>query len=320
MTISCKISVILPVYNAEEYLKESIESILSQTFTNFEFIILNDGSTDQSRNIIRAYNDNRIKFVENKINMGLIKTLNLGLNLAEGKYIARMDADDIALPNRLETQVNFMEKNIDIVACGSWIQYFGKSNKKRRYPLTDKEIRSHFLFRSPLAHPSVIMKASPFKGKNPVRYNANYLHAEDYKLWFDLMAHGRLANLPFYLLKYRVSAEQITKKHGNQCDKTSRKIRREFIDLIFQKNNYPKTPKKITLGDIKLLESTSLKNCDCKIKNMVIHCYYLSLQEYSFKSLLHFIISFRYLSYPYNTKEFLRVLNNHLSKKRDKWL
>ena len=107
------VSILMPVYNSEKYLREAIKSILNQTFTNFELIIINDGSTDNSLKIIKSFKDNRIKIIKNKGNLGLIKTLNKGIDLAQGKYIARMDADDIAMPKRLEKQIAFFNENPD---------------------------------------------------------------------------------------------------------------------------------------------------------------------------------------------------------------
>ncbi|HGF9542707.1 TPA: glycosyltransferase family 2 protein, partial [Acinetobacter baumannii] len=113
------VSVVLPAYNAELYLKEAIDSVLSQTFTDFELIILNDGSIDRTEEIILSYNDSRIVYVKNEKNLGLIGTLNKGINLAKGKYIARMDADDICLPERFKKQVDFLEKNNEIDLIGT---------------------------------------------------------------------------------------------------------------------------------------------------------------------------------------------------------
>lgn len=311
------ISVILPVYNAEKYLRDSIDSILKQSYKDFELIILNDGSTDFSGIIINSYNDSRISYVENDINIGLIKTLNLGISLAKGKYIARMDADDISLPERLKKQVSFMEKNKKVVACGTWIKHFEGNDNVRKYPVNDEDIKTFFVFRSPIAHPSVIMRAFPFKKTPPLKYNENYPHAEDYKLWADLMDFGELANISEYLIKYRVSTDQITLNNGVECDKTSRKIRREYINSIFIKLNIPKTPKIITLKDIKILSNQ--KGISPKIKSMILHTYYLSLNNYSLSSLLYFIKSFSYFSDPYTHKEFLRVLHSHIVKNK-KWL
>src|SRR6185295_3491651 len=122
-----QVSVLMSVYNGEKYLKEAMESILNQSFPDFEFLIFNDSSTDSGREIILSFNDPRIVLVDNEKNIGLTKSLNKGLSLAKGKYIARMDADDISDAGRLNEQVNYMEKNSDVAVCGSWVQFLNES-------------------------------------------------------------------------------------------------------------------------------------------------------------------------------------------------
>ncbi|MFT5919102.1 MAG: glycosyltransferase involved in cell wall biosynthesis, partial [Granulosicoccus sp.] len=113
------VTVLLPVYNAEKFLEQAIRSVLDQTFTEFEFLIINDGSTDRSEEIIVSFNDSRIRYIKNETNLKLIKTLNKGIEFASGKYIARMDADDISLPTRFEQQVALLEKQPEIGVCGT---------------------------------------------------------------------------------------------------------------------------------------------------------------------------------------------------------
>ena len=125
------ISVVLPAYNVQDTIGESIDSILSQTFTDFELIIINDGSQDNTEEVIHAYSDKRIRYYRNEKNEGLIYTLNRGLDLAQGKYIARMDADDVSLPTRFEKQVKVMEESPNIVVCGTQIILFGVDTAKR---------------------------------------------------------------------------------------------------------------------------------------------------------------------------------------------
>ena len=125
-----KATVLMPVYNAEKYVAEAIDSILNQTFNDFEFLIINDGSTDNSLDIIKSYDDPRITIINNETNLGLSHTLNKGIELARGEYIIRMDADDISLSIRLEKQIEFMDSNQHIGICGSWIQTFDKSGNQ----------------------------------------------------------------------------------------------------------------------------------------------------------------------------------------------
>ena len=123
------VTVLMSVYNGEKYLERAIKSILNQTFKDFEFLIINDGSTDNSVKIIQSFNDLRLRLIHNESNIGLIKTLNKGLKLSNGKYIARMDCDDISLPKRLSIQASFMEKYPEIGVCGSWVKIIGLGKK-----------------------------------------------------------------------------------------------------------------------------------------------------------------------------------------------
>ncbi|MFH1712580.1 MAG: glycosyltransferase, partial [Candidatus Jacksonbacteria bacterium] len=198
------ITVLMPVYNGEKYLKEAIESILNQTFVDFEFLIINDGSTDNSEKITKSYKDTRIKLINNEINLGLIKTLNKGLDLANGKYIARMDQDDISLPNRLKIQVNFMDKHPEIGVSGAWAKTIGGNNKKYIKNYSDFEkIKTTSLFKSILIHPSVIIKKSLFNKYN-LKYDENHQHAEDYELWTRAITYFPIANIKKYLIYYRI--------------------------------------------------------------------------------------------------------------------
>ena len=226
------ISVVMSVYNSEKYLNEAIESILTQTYTNFEFIIINDGSTDASLDIINDYisKDNRIVLV-NRENKGLPFSLNEGIALAKGEYIARMDADDISLSNRLEKQLQFMKRNkVDI--CGGYVETFGgKSNKILVYPLSDHEIRFLLISMTPFAHPSVLIRKEVFKD---IKYT-NYETAQDYDLWCQIANKGfKMANLDSIILKYRIHSEQISVK--------KRKLQKEITYTVSQKyienNNY----------------------------------------------------------------------------------
>lgn len=200
------VSVVLPAYNAELYLKEAIDSVLAQTFTDFELIILNDGSMDKTEEIILSYQDSRIVYVKNEKNLGLIGTLNKGMALAKGKYIARMDADDICFPERFSKQVTFLEKNEEYVVCGTSAYRFHDDISDRQAfnpPLTDANIRVRLLFNSSFIHPSVMFRASVIRANN-LSFNQNFKYAEDYYFWIDLLKCGKGFNLKEKLLYYRV--------------------------------------------------------------------------------------------------------------------
>lgn len=207
-----KISVIMPVYNGEKYLREAIDSILNQTFTDFEFIILNDASKDSTEEIIKSYTDNRIVYIKNEQNLGVAGTLNRGLEIAKGEYIARMDADDISLHNRFEKQMLFMDTHPDVGVCGSHIRIFGEDGVERDYIYseTDERLRVDMLFNSGFAHPAVMIRKSILDKKN-LFYNTEFEKAEDYRMWYDIMSVSKGHNLQEPLLRYRHHQNQVTK-------------------------------------------------------------------------------------------------------------
>lgn len=194
------VSVVLPAYNAELYLKEAMDSILQQTFTDFELIILNDGSTDSTEDIILSYEDSRIVYVKNQENLGLIGTLNKGISLAKGKYIARMDADDIALPERLNKQISFLEANTQYGVVGAFAQIID-SKDIYKVPVTNEAIKAFLYIDSPFIHPSVVIRKDLLSSN---MYDHQYHRIEDYELWVRLSAQTKFYNIPEILLKYRI--------------------------------------------------------------------------------------------------------------------
>lgn len=215
------VTVLMPVYNASLYLSEALESILTQTFTDFEFLIVDDGSTDESLDIIHSYNDNRIRLLFHNTNQGLVSALNNGLKNSRGRYIARMDADDISLPERLAKQVDFMETHPEIGALGTCFATFGNETHQEWLPVNPDETKCHLLFHSPLAHPSVMLRKS-ILSEHGINYNGDYKHAEDYHLWVQLSTKTQLTNLPNVLLYYRVHDKQVSiQKNQEQSAITS---------------------------------------------------------------------------------------------------
>jgi glycosyltransferase involved in cell wall biosynthesis len=226
MSASCPISVVMSVYNGEKYLREAIDSVLQQSYRDFEFIIVNDGSTDNSAAIINSYRDNRIKVVEQK-NSGLAAALNVGINISRGKYIARMDADDICLPPRFERQLEFLERNPDHVLVGANAEVIDQDGiliYNSDYPCNWDEIKATLPF--PLIfHSSVMISRAALL--NSGKYNEAVSKLNDFEdllLWNKLVQYGKLANLPDRLIQYRLLPTSSTTKIG----KLSR-LKRELI-------------------------------------------------------------------------------------------
>jgi len=223
------ITVLMPVYNAAPFLAEAIESILNQTYTDFEFLIINDGSTDSSQSIIESYNDKRIRLVNNETNIKLIATLNKGIALAQGKYIVRMDADDISLPNRLEKQISFMETNPEIGLCGSFIRTTGlENNYDVHFSTTHAEIKFKLFFDTHFPHPAAVIRKSVLE-KHQLFFKKEYIHAEDFALWNAMAEVTRLAIIPEILVLKRSHDEQISFKYNHIQSEISSKIRIELM-------------------------------------------------------------------------------------------
>jgi len=222
------VSVLMPVFNVEKYLVESIDSILNQTYTDFKFYIINDGSSDGSEEVILGYDDPRIEYINNNSNQGYIKCLNQAIELVDSKYIIRMDSDDIALPTRIEKQVAYMEANPTVVVCGSSrINFYPEKHRKDvlMTAITDREkLFVNSIFNTSLHHPSVIIRTEVIKKYN-LRYKEKYYYAEDKALWLDLSYHGELANIEEALLRYRIHYNQVsylykTRQKSNSVDRT----------------------------------------------------------------------------------------------------
>lgn len=209
-----KITVLMPVYNCELYIQEAVDSILNQTFYDFEFLIIDDASTDKTTAIIKRYKDPRIKLIEKPLNMGYTNSLNYGLKVAKGEYIARMDGDDISLPERFAKQIAFLDANPDVVLCGSNFSIIGK-DKVVNLPKENEDVKLALLKGNCIVHPSVMMRNSIIQCY-AISYDSMTEPAEDYDLWVRLLKFGKLYNIQEVLLNYRVHATQVSQKREQQ--------------------------------------------------------------------------------------------------------
>jgi glycosyltransferase involved in cell wall biosynthesis len=212
-----KVSVIMPAYNAEKYIAEAIDSILGQTFGDFEFIILNDCSKDRTEEIILSYKDERIVYLKNEQNMGVAATLNKGLEVAKGEYIARMDADDISMPERFEKQVAYLDNNPQTVVCGSAIMPFSEEGNQpvRQFAHDPAKAKVELLYAPCVAHPVVMIRADVLR-KNQITYYLDLEGSEDFGLWWELAKHGDIVSLPWCLLHYRVHLKQASRNSDHK--------------------------------------------------------------------------------------------------------
>ena len=204
-----KLAVLLPTYNAALFIKESVDSILNQTFKDFDLYIYDDCSTDNTAEIISEYNDSRIFYIKNSQNLGIAKTLNKGLDhlLPQYKYIARMDADDYSFPERFEKQLCFLEDDKDFILCGTqgyWLKNIHMNPMQRwTYPTNNDYIKYYLLFAASFGHSSIVLRSNSFLSNN-LKYDENVTTCEDWDLWIRAQNHGKIANLPNFLMKYRI--------------------------------------------------------------------------------------------------------------------
>ena len=219
------LSIVMPVYNREKYITASVKSILSQTFTNFEFIIVNDGSTDKTVEIIKSFNDKRILLVENEQNRGIVYSRNRGLALAKGEYIGMFDSDDIAYPEKFEKQIQFLKNNTDVGMVGSWVKHIDENGiiQQTKWKLKAKPefIPAIMLFRNYFVQATVVIRktALPQNG-----YSKGFDIVEDSKMWFDVSLKNKVANIQEYLLNYRVHTGGISNVGSEKHKENSKKL------------------------------------------------------------------------------------------------
>jgi len=233
--VNPKISVLMPVYNCMRFIEESINSILNQTFRDYEFIIIDDCSSDGTFEYIQSLYDPRIRIIRKTQRTGITVSLNMGLDVAKGEYIARMDGDDISVPNRFERQVAFMDENPEVVACGGGYEAIGIPDIKYVPNSSNDDIILDLFSFSCIAHPTVFLRSIILKNNN-IRYDLNYEPAEDYKMWTILSEYGKLANIKDVLLYYRLHPNQISNQRAASQKELKKLISFEYIKCLSNNN------------------------------------------------------------------------------------
>jgi len=276
------ISVIMPVYNANLYLTESINSILNQTYDNFEFIILNDGSQDNSKDIILSFNDKRIKYFEHD-NIGIQKTLNRGLFESKGSFIARMDADDISFPERFEKQIHHLKYNNSIIAVGTNAIYIDKNGEElylSNHPTRDEEIRKTLLSGGRFFHSSMMFYKSIALNCGGY-FDKCKTGIEDGIMWIRMSKIGKLSNLSEPLIKYRIVPSALSNTNRNR----QKYMRNIFISI--DNNEMPSDLTLMKLDNFNKKETNSWKNGNYHFRISII---YIKYCKNGFKSALKNII------------------------------
>lgn len=270
-----KISVIMPVYNGEQYLREAIESILNQTYSDFEFIIINDFSMDSTEDIIKSYTDKRIVYIKNEQNMGVANTLNRGLDIAKGEYIARMDADDISLPSRFEKQVSYMDTHKDIDVLATQVFTFGAKEFNHPTSVNHDSLKVDMLFNTCLCHPTVMLRGSVF-GKNGIRYDNAFNKLEDYELWARICNTHKIACYDEILFKYRLHENQVTQNYNDEFVVQYIELKNRILSDLEIDNN--------TIGFNEFINHFLNKSSNTEHENKILREFYYLIHK---KNMIH---------------------------------
>lgn len=317
------VTVLIPAYNAEEYIEQSVRAVMAQSYGHLEILVINDGSQDRTGAILDhlAQTDARLRVVHNSENLQLIATLNKGLDLARGEYIARTDADDIAHPHWIEKLLNFLRQHPHIGAAGAGIRIFSKDPQTDGYdvvyPQHHHDIIREMIYRNPFAHPTMMMRAELLR-RHGLRYDAGYAHAEDYKLWLEISKISQMANLPDILLAYRIHTNNTSILNKAAQLAATRKISQEAIaNFLHIHHNiaftWPSWPKKLLVQDLlrftealQNAQKGNLKSWRKFFLNMI-----LSVERYRFSDIPKLIrlacaYHFRYPEYRNMIRKILR--------------
>ena len=254
-----KVSVVLPVYNGAPYLRESINSILAQSFPDFELLVLNDGSSDDSSTIVLAYVDSRIRFIEHP-NMGLAATLNKGVSLAKGEFIVRQDQDDVSLPTRIARQVEYLERHPEVAVLGTWATIVNAEGKPEgrmhRHPVGHTALRIETLFDSAFVHSSITIRRDALLAAGGYTTDRTRQPPEDYELWSRLLRAHWAANIPEPLLLYREVASSMSRTM--KTDFCNRVTRISAENLLYWSGSADAGAEKVALFAARLIHAANV--------------------------------------------------------------
>ncbi len=231
MGICGKVTVLMGVFNSELFLKEAMDSILNQTFKDFKFLIINDGSTDRSEEIIMSYEDDRIIYAKNPENIGIGRTVRKGMEMIQSKYVIRVDSDDISYPDRFQEQVDYMDSHPEIAIAGTLFDVMGNPINGSGHYESSLKIRTRALFECPIIQPSIIIN-NEFIKKYNLNYDKRFEVAGDFALFLDTLKYGELAIIPKKLMSYRRHKGQVTSKKYNLQDEFSTKKKLELLEEL----------------------------------------------------------------------------------------
>lgn len=272
---NAKVTVLMSVFNGERFLKKAVGSVLTQTFSDFEFLVLDDCSTDNTWDILKSFQDPRIRLIKNSVNMGLTRALNKGLGLARGEYVARMDADDISLSERLQRQEAFLDKNQNIAMVGCWVEVIDENGQKTKtvnFPIVPYLLRWRLLFTNTFAHSAVMFRKDAALGVGG--YSEKMRCAQDYDLWSRISIHWDVANIPAVLVEWRFWKEGISAVQAKKQEEATIQIAKRNMGYVIGEHPdqthfeclrelYTSTAKSLSLEDIDRLNRITSELLDC---------------------------------------------------------
>lgn len=228
------LSVFIPAFNGENYVREAIESVLDNGFADLEVIVVDDGSTDGTVRVVESIRHPALRLFRNATNLGVVVTRQQSVSLLQGRYMALLDQDDIAVAGRFEKQINRLEALDGPDIVGGAIEFFGDEQGLSFFPSSDAKIKAGLLFFvCPLANPTICMKLAPLR-EGRIRYSPDIGVAADYALWVDAMRVGmHFENLPIVLTRYRRHGEAMTRKSSIECAASGRVVRKKVVDIFF---------------------------------------------------------------------------------------
>ncbi len=310
-----EISIVMPVFNREKYIKIAVESILNQTFTDFEFVIINDGSTDNTLSILQSFDDKRIKIFTNEQNSGIVFSRNRGLKEAQGKFIGMFDSDDVALPEKFKIQYKFLVENPEFAMVGSWVRWIDENGKilRKKWKLNkpSSHIPAIMLFRNYFVQSTILIRreAIPQGG-----YSSGFDIVEDSKMWFDVARKYKVANIQKYLVLYRVHSENISDL-GEKHLENSKKLFKYILNFI----NITPTDEELNLhylikNDEPITSLRQLKLIEIWLLKIIKHNLEISVYD---KKILHKVILNRWIkvylkSKKLGLKAFLKFISSPL--------
>jgi glycosyltransferase involved in cell wall biosynthesis len=306
------VSIVLPVYNGEKYLADTLDSVFAQTYQNWELVIINDGSTDGTENLILIHQDKRIKYLPNDGNKGIIFSLNRGILESNGQYIARLDADDISLPERIEKQVEFLSANPEFAMCGSYFQTIdskGKLLKNVEFPANNRDAQSFLLLHNCFCHSAIMMRTNIAKD---LKYDENFQVCEDYDLWYRIARTGKILNLPVFMTLYRVHENNMSTRKSEIMFAHVNKINKRILDdlgIEYSKSELEAHSNALSYNASFFGDPASIRI----LENWMLKLYsYLKKNGHYNAFLCYKILIEKWIVVTYNTRNFKKMFFNKL--------